>query len=54
MKSIGWEGNWNERRLIYIRKNVRKPKEKNASKEIKFPLEPGKDRANKQKIKSVM
>ena len=27
MKPIGWAGDWNER-LIYIRKDVRKPKEK--------------------------
>ena len=40
--------------LLFVNYTSRKLKEKNASKEIKFPLEPGKDRGNKQKIKSVM
>ena len=37
MKSIGWEGNWNERRLIYIRKKVSKPKEKKCQQRNKIP-----------------
>lgn len=28
MKSTGWEGHRNERRLIYIKKDLRKPKKK--------------------------
>ena len=46
------ELNWKKTHLH--KKECKEAKGKNASKEIKFPLESGKDRANKQKIKSVM